>query len=309
MKRSLFLSVILFPLLSYAQSVDSSARPRLVTTAPRLGGVTVTDQVVPIKAGGNTFIVQRPIVDIGVPIYKDFTTAHPLIIKTGFRYEGLFLSGEKNIGSSAFHSLTVPLLVTYSLSRTTNLSLIGLASVNSDFKRSIEAEDILYTAGIRIGFRPNSSLRYGVTLTYVSNFSGKFLLPLPDVDWTISKRWSLSAIVPARVSLNYKLSEAQSLGVTGSYTSSTFLLNESATAQKQYLNLQQFSGGLLYDVSLTRRWKLNLIAGHTFSQRLETFNMDQKVSFNNFAKLRDRTPNVSYRQNSFIFQGGLSFQF
>jgi len=45
-----------------------------------------------------------------------------------------------------------------------------------------------------------------------------------------------------------------------------------------------------------------MIAGHTFMQKLETFNMDQKVPFDKFNKLNDRVVSVSYHQNSFIFQ-------
>jgi hypothetical protein len=299
---------MLLPVLGYCQGTDSiSMHKKFITTAPLLGGVTVTNIVSPVDASGNTFTMQQPIIDVGFPVYKDFSTPHPILIKTGIRYQGLFLSGEQNIGSTGFQSITVPFLLNYSLSRTTNISFVGLATVGSDFKRSINAEDVLYTVGVRIGFQPSNSFRYGVTLAYISNYSGKFLLPIPDIDWTISNKLSLTGVIPARASLKYKLSEIQSLGITGALNSSMYRLN--ADAKDQYINLQQNSAGLIYDLKLSRRWKLNLIAGHTFSQRLETFNMDQKVSFDGFTKLNDRVANISYRQNSFIFQGGISYEF
>jgi hypothetical protein len=308
MKRSLFLMGMLLPILGYCQNADtSSMRKKLTTTAPLLGGVTLTNIVAPVSAGGNTFTIQQPIVDVGFPVYKDFSAAHPILIKTGIRYQGLFLSGGQNIGSNEFHSITVPLLVNYSLSRTTSISFVGLATVGSDFKRSIGAADILYTAGVRVGFRPGKSFKYGITLIYTSNYSGKFLIPLPDIDWTISNRLSLTGIIPARASLKYKLSEMQSLGITGSLNGSMYRLN--TDAKDQYIHLRQNSAGLIYDLKLSQRWKLNLVAGHTFSQKLETFNMDQKVPFDGFSKLNDRVANISYRQNSFIFQGGLSYEF
>lgn len=308
MKRSLFLMGMLLPVLGYCQSVDSSSmRKKLTTTAPLFGGVNVTNIVTSIDANGNSLTMQQPIVDLGFPVYKDFSAPHPILIKTGIRYQGLFLSGKQNLGSNAFQSITVPLLLNYSLSRTTSISFVGLATVGSDFKRSIVTDDILYTVGVRIGFRPSKSFSYGVTLAYISNYSGKFLLPIPDIDWTISNKLSLTGVIPARVSLKYRLSEIQSLGITGSLNSSMYRLNEDT--KDQYINLQQNSAGLIYDLKLTKRWKLNLIAGHTFSQRLETFNMNQKVPFDGFAKLNDRIANISYRQNSFVFQGGLSYVF
>ena len=37
--------------------------------------------------------------------------------------------------------------------------------------------------------------------------------------------------------------------------------------------------------------------------------MDQKISLDNFGKLNDQVSNVSYQNNSFIFQGGISYLF
>lgn len=251
--------------------------------------------------------MQQPIVDIGVPVYKDFSTVHAILIKTGIRYQGLFLSNADGISSSYFHSLTVPLLLNYSLSRTTSISFIGLTTIASDFKQNLETGDILYTAGIRLGFRPASNFRYGITLTYISNYSGKFLLPIPDIDWTINNKWSFTGVIPARATLRYKLTEAQSVGFTGALDGSMYHLNEGL--QAQYLHLRQNSAGLIYEVKPDKRWKLSMIAGHTFMQKLETFNIDQKVPFDGLNKLNDRIANIAYRQNSFIFQGGISYEF
>jgi hypothetical protein len=299
---------MLLPVFCYCQSVDSnSVRKKLTTTAPLLGGVTVTNIVAPVNANGNTFTMQQPIVDIGFPVHKNFSAAHPILIKTGIRYQGLFLSGEQSIGSRQFQSVTVPLLLNYSLSRSTSITFIGLATVGSDFKRSIGTEDILYTAGVRIGFRQRKAFKYGITLAYTSNYSGRFLLPLPDIDWTISSKLNFTGIIPARASLKYKLSAMHSLGITASLSGSMYRLNDGA--ENQYVHLQQNSAGLIYDAKLSRRWKINLITGRTFSQKLQTFNIDQKVPFNGFTKLNDRIANISYRQNSFIFQGGISYEF
>lgn len=251
--------------------------------------------------------MQQPIADLGIPLYKDFSTEHALLVKSGVRYQGLFLSGDQAIGQSAFQSVTVPLLVNYSLSRTTSLSFIGLATVGSDFNKAIDGSDIQYTIGFRIGFRPGTNFKYGITLTYVKSYSGKFLLPLPDIDWTISKNWSLTGVVPARASLKYKLTPAQSLGATFGLSGNMYRLN--TETQSQYLHLQQSSIGMIYDLKLGRRWLWTMVAGHTLSQKLETFNLDQQVPFDGFGKLNDRVSNISYRQNSFIFQGGLSYLF
>ena len=307
MKGALFLAGILLPLFGYSQNADTAKQSKLTTTSLRLGGINISNSAVPIRTNGSTIVMQLPVADIGIPVYKKLSSGHPTLIRVGVRYQGLLLSNETEIGSNNFHSITIPLVYSYSFSRSTNISLISVTSMGSDFKQNITWNDILYTAGVRIGFRQKKAFKFGVTLTYSSNYSGTFLLPIPDIDWTISKRLNLTGVLPARISLNYKISQAQSLGLTASFGGSMYRLNEGQ--KKQYLQLQQSSGGLIYDLKLNQRWKLNLIAGHTFTQKLETFNMDQKVGLNSFSKLNDRISNISYRKNSFVFQGGISYQF
>ena len=307
MKGALFLTGMLLSVFGYSQSADSTKQSKLTTTSPRSGGINISNIAVPIRTNGTTFTMQLPVADIGVPVYKKLSAQHPTLIRIGMRYQGLLLSNEKKIGSNNFHSITIPLVFSYSFSRSANISLISLTSLGSDFKQNITGNDVLYTVGVRVGLVQKKSFKFGITLTYSKNYSGTFLLPIPDIDWTISKRLNLTGILPARISLNYKISQAQSLGLTASIGGSMYRLNDGE--QKQYLQLQQSSGGLIYDLKLNQRWKLNLIAGHTFTQRLETFNMDQKVGLNSFGKLNDRLSNISYRKNSLLFQGGISYQF
>lgn len=306
MKHNFFWAVLFLPTLVLAQRSDS-INSKLTTTSPLLGGINVTDMVAPIKADGHTFTMQQPVVDVGIPAYKNFHSAHPVLLKTGVRYQGLFLSGEKNIGSDNFHSITVPLLYSYALTSATNISFLASVGLSSDFRQDVKGSDIIYTAGVRVGFHQDRSLKYGVTLIYVNDYSGSYLLPLPDIDWVINKQWTLNGIVPARASLKYKFSGSQSLGVTVGFSGGSYGLND--TKDRKYLQLRQFSSGFIYDVNLGKSWKINLIAAHSLSQKLQTFTADQKVSLNNFKKLKDRVPIVNYDKNSFVFQAGIAFQF
>lgn len=291
-----------------SQRNDTIIHKKLVTSSPRLGGVTVTNTFIPVKADGNTFSIQMPTVDVGIPVYKNFRTKHPILVKTGIRYQGLILSDERKIASNDFHSISIPLLINYSFSRATNLSFIGSTSINSDYKQDIETEDILYTVGVRIGVHQNRKFKYGVTLAYTKGYSGTFLLPIPDIDWTISKRLTLTAILPVRASLKYKLSEVHSLGATTWLAGNNmYRLNE--PEREQYIHLQQTNAGIIYDAMLGQRWKLSITAGYTITQKLQTFDTDQKISFNSFADLNRRSTNVSYEQKSFVVQTGISYQF
>ena len=290
------------------QQADSIMRQKLMTTSPRLGGVTVTNTVISIKADGQTFTVQLPTVEIGIPVYKNFKTPHPILLKASIRYQALILSDEGKIRSNNFHSISIPLIFSYSFSRATNLTLIGSPSINSDYKRDLTADDLQYTAGVRIGIHQNRKFKYGIAATYVKGYSGTYLLPVIDIDWTINKRLSLTAILPARTTLKYKLSEKHALGATLWINGSMYRLNDEAE-KEQYIHLRQTCAGLLYEAKLGQRWKLNLVAGYTLVQKLETFDIDQKIALNKFADLNRRTANVSYIEKSFVVQGGVSYQF
>ncbi|XHR96029.1 hypothetical protein ACFJIV_04890 [Mucilaginibacter sp. UC70_90] len=96
MKKCFFLLTgLLLPVLSYCQSPDTAKHKKFLTTSPFLGGVNVTDIVTPVKVNNNTITTQQPIVDIGVPVYKDFSSVNSVLVKTGVRYRGLFLSNEE----------------------------------------------------------------------------------------------------------------------------------------------------------------------------------------------------------------------
>lgn len=290
------------------QHTDTLVHKKFITTSPRLGGVTVTNTFIPVKADGNTFTMQMPTVDVSTPIYKNFKTRHPVLVKAGIRYQGLILSDERKIGSNAFHSISIPVIFSYSITRATNLTLISTTSVNSDFKQDIEGEDILYTVGVRIGFHQDRKFKYGITPTYSKSYSGTFLLPIIDIDWTINKRLTFTAILPARATLKYKLSEAHAVGTTVWLGGNNmYRLNEAE--KEQYIHLRQTSAGLLYEAKLGQRWKLNIIAGYTLMQKLETFDIDQKISLNKFNDINHRRTNVAYHEKSFVVQTGISYQF
>jgi hypothetical protein len=324
MKRVFILAGILLPLLSWSQSPaptpqnsDSSAQKPdgnrqsvFLTAAPRLGGIALTDAVSPMKHGNGRSIVQQHIVDFGIPVYENFTSKHPTFIKVGFRYENLIVPNHPALGNGSFNNFMVPLVASYSVTKKFNLTLIGMAAMSSDMKQDFTTGDIQYNAGIRFGWQPNQNLRYGVTLVYVNNYSGKYLLPVPDIEWTINKKWQFSAVVPSRITIKYKLTPNQSLGLTTGYASNVYAINKiGQQSVKQYLSWQQYSGGLLYEVTLSKRWNFNVMAGHSFSQKLETFDQSQKASLDNFSFLSNRKPIYSDHQTSFIAQATINYKF
>ncbi len=93
----------------------------LIFTAPRLGGITIINQVAPIKADGAMFTMQISLpVDIAIPVYKKFTTKTSRFDKEQVSVTRAYaLFNAKNISSTS-PFITVLLLASYSISAIRN---------------------------------------------------------------------------------------------------------------------------------------------------------------------------------------------
>ena len=281
----------------------------------------------PISKNGENFLIGQSVVDLSVPVYKNFKTSHPVIFKAGIRYQGLLLSGQSSVGADpyesnlglndfsgqntvggkTFHSFTIPLSYTYVLSPSKNITAIAAAGFGGDLKKSLVSSDLIYTAGLRMGFHQNRNFKYGITLLYNKTYSGVYVIPIPDIDWTINDKWNLSAALPIRTTLRYMLNSSQSIGATFGLNAGEYRLNNESTGK--YLQFQQMSGGIVYDLKLWQNWKINILGAYTMMQKLQSFNNDQEVSLNNFGALKDRKTNYSNQSKSMVIQGGISYQF
>ena len=291
-------------------SLRAEKKQPVATAPPLMGRININYMLAPVDAGTNNFTISQLTVDEISPLYKltKKRSPHPVILRFGLRYQGLFLSGEKAIDGDNFHSISVPLMLTYVTSRNTSITGILSGGVASDFRKTVTSDDIFYNIGLRFGFRQTKRFKFGVTLVYSDTYVGRTLIPLPDFDWTISSRWKLEAFMPTRLALKYKLNKTQTLALVQSLNTASYRLNDSTKVGK-YLQLQQVSGGLMYELNIGRHWAFNLMGGYAFSQKLQTFNNDQKISFNSLATMKDRVKVVSYEKASPMFQATLSFKF
>lgn len=325
-KKNIFLliAVLFSPALSLAQAINDGP---LQTVAPKLGGINITGMISPISSNSENFLINQVVVDLSTPVYKNFNTRNPEIFKIGIRYQGLFLSGESSIGADplqsnlglsnnlsrpntvggkAFHSIVIPLSFTYVLSPATNITAIAAVGFGSDLKKNLPPSDLIYTAGVRMGFQQDKDFRYGVTLVYNRTYSGTYLIPIPDIEWTINDRWNLSAVLPIRTSLRYKLNSWQTVGATFGLNAGEYRLDQQ---RGKYLQFQQMSGGIVYDLKISQNWKLNLMGAYTLMQKLQTFDNDQKIKLDDFGALNKRKTNYSNQSKSMVVQGGISYQF
>jgi hypothetical protein len=326
MKKNIliFMAILLLPSLALAQAINDGP---LQTVAPKLGGINVTGMTAPISQDSKNFLINQVVVDLSVPVYKNFNTPNPVIFKAGMRYQGLFLSGESSVGADKyesnlglnnlsgqntiggtnFHSFTIPLSFTYVISPSTNVTAIAAVGFGSDLKKNLIASDIIYTGGLRMGFHQDQDFKYGVTLVYNKTYSGQYLIPIPDIEWKINDKWNLSAALPIRTSLKYKLTSAQSLGATFGLNAGEYRLNNED--RRKYVQFQQMSGGLIYDLKLFQNWKLNLICAYALMQKLQSFDNDQKITLDDFGGLSKRKTIYSNQTKSIVVQGGISYEF
>lgn len=278
----------------------------VIPAKPLLGAFIFRTAASQMNAGGFNFVAYQTFADISSPIYGSIKGKHPYFGQLNLKYQGLQLAGEKNIGQSVFHNFSMAIFHNYIRSKSNFITVIALGSVGSDFKRSIIASDLNLVLGVRVGWRQNKAFKIGVIFVYANVYSGQYLLPLPDFKWSINDHWTLSGLFPIKTSLKYKISNTQSLGGTFDLGGGAYRLND-FSANRKYIQLSQFSAGLVYDVAINRKFKMALFLEHAVMQKLQTFNSNEKAFLNQFNK--KRTAEVSYIRTSFVLQAELRYLF
>ncbi len=300
--------------LSYSQERDSiksklSNKSIGATAPPLLGGITVGVLVSPINSDDDDFVLNQNTLEMRTPLYGNTNGKHPYIGKMTLKYNGLYLSENEIFGKSNFHSLQALHTHTLILPRRRTLTFLTSVGAGSDFKEGFTGEDITFNAGLRMGWLRNRSFVFGVSIIYVNNYVGQFLLPIPDFAWKINENWSLEAILPQRISLKHNFSQFSSLGLNIEMNSGNYQIHDEEE-QDQFLNFFQFNGGLNYEKVFAKRWKFNAFVGYTLTQRLQAIDNDKKAGLNDFKSLQDDDrADISLEEKSPIFQFSFSYSF
>lgn len=146
--------------------------------------------------------------------------------------------------------------------------------------------------------RFNQKLRMRFGAMYNQEMSGPLLVPLIDVLWQMSDRWSISGLLPIYGKLNYQASERFSTGIAFFGLITSYALSES---HNNHTYMERTS----IDFSLFGRWKAvgNLYVegrvGYALDRNYEQYdkneNIDLRVSVLKLGDHRGEAQNITFR--------------
>ncbi len=116
--------------------------------------------------------------------------------------------------------------------------------------------------------RYSSKLRLRYGFMYNQELSGPLLVPLVDVEWSISSKWSISGLFPIYGKINYHVSERFTAGISHFGLITSYALTD-----------PEFSGSYIertsIDLSLFGRWRL---AGNVFIEGRLGYSLDRQYA-------------------------------
>ena len=112
-------------------------------------------------------------------------------------------------------------------------------------------------------WQKKASLNYKLGIYINGDFFGLFVVPLVGIDWQINDRLNLFGVLPASLTLEYKLSNHF-------YTGSVFrtFTNSYHDTGSKYMRVDENQLGLFLDYYYGKRWVFNLEAGHSILRKL-----------------------------------------
>ncbi len=125
-------------------------------------------------------------------------------------------------------------------------------------------------------FHERLSIAFGAM--YNQEFFGPYLVPLINLNWQLSDRWSIAGLLPVYAKINYKITNNFTVGISHFGLVTTYRLNDEAY-KDDYIERQSI------DLCLFGRYKLagNLYLegrfGRSLSRSYTQYAADQKVDF------------------------------
>jgi hypothetical protein len=107
---------------------------------------------------------------------------------------------------------------------------------------------------------------------------GPYLVPLVNLEWRISKKWSIEGMLPVTARVNYKVNDNFMVGFNHFGLITTYYLGDEAYdgdyLERQSIDLSLYARHRLFSIVY-----LEAMAGRTFGRTYKQFAGDQKVSF------------------------------
>lgn len=145
----------------------------------------------------------------------------------------------------------------------------------TDFK-NINADHFQLGALFLYEKKFREGLKMGFGMMYNQEFSGPNLVPLINLDWKISERWSVAGLLPIYAKIKYKINEKFSAGLSHFGLVTTYRLGDEAY-EGDYMERKSIDESLFARYQLFGNIFLEGRFGYAFGRSYAQYEADQKV--------------------------------
>jgi hypothetical protein len=220
------------------------------------------------------------------------------VILNNLTYDLIGIDYDDPLGSVAenirqLHSLTFTLLLIQQLSETWQLLAAVTPGLVSDLEGELSTDDFSVTAllGARHDFSDRFSL--GAGLAYQRDFGDPLPLPFVLVEWVITPRLALSALLPRQATLLYSPWEVLDVGLFAEVEGNQYQGDpDTFGVDNPLVKYSVISAGPVVRIHITRWTHVELKGGTTLRRRLEFYDGEDKAETFNL-------------KNAWFVQGGV----
>ena len=163
------------------------------------------------------------------------------------------------------------------LSRDREIQILFVPRLMSDY-RNVDGQHFQFGGIVLFKMKFSEKLTMAFGAMYNQELFGPYLVPLIDLDWQISERWSISGLLPVYSKIKYKINDRLNLGIAHFGLITTYKLGDPAY-EGDYIERQSI------DVTFFTRYRIggNIYVEGRFGQALSRnytqYAADQKVDF------------------------------
>ena len=125
-------------------------------------------------------------------------------------------------------------------------------------------------------FNQNLTMRFGAM--YNQELAGPFVVPLIDINWKISSRWSITGLAPIYLKVNYKVSERFVCGFSHFGLVTSYYLTD-PNYLGDYMERTSIDLGLFGRWKMLGNWHLEGRIGYALGRNYEQYAADEKIDF------------------------------
>ncbi len=125
-------------------------------------------------------------------------------------------------------------------------------------------------------FRDNLTMSFGAM--YNQELFGPYLVPLINLNWQLSGRWSITGLLPVYAKINYKVNDWFTAGISHFGLVTTYYLGDS-DCKGDYIERKSIDLSFFGRFRITGNIYVEGRAGHSLGRSYAQYEADQKVDF------------------------------